>query len=442
MKKLISTLMLTTLTACTSNTALDTPAPVVSATNAPTNIIMVVGDGMGPAYTAAYRYFNDNPNTPEIEATVFDDILVGRASTYPARVSGYVTDSAASGTALATGHKSYNGAIGVDANKVAVQSVLEHAKSIGKATGLVVTSQINHATPASYAAHAESRRQYDIIADQYFDNKIGQQHTVDVMLGGGWSYFIRDDRDLTKEFQHDGYQYINDYAQLGSITSDKVLGLFADTGLPWALDDKQPQRLKHMTIAAIERLDNNDNGFFMLIEGSQVDWAGHSNDIASAMAEMDDLAHTLSWLKTYVAEHPDTLVIITADHSTGGFTIAANGEYAWRPQFIKSLSASPQAIAKQQISDGFDSALMSQQLGFELDKSETSLLKAAHQTSNKALYKALKKVIDVRTNTGWTTGGHTGVDVPVFAFGQGSELFSGQIDNTDIAKRIFKLLGK
>lgn len=444
MKKLLPALMLTTLTACVSNSPQDTKSPAQQSpvANAPKNIIMIVGDGMGPAYTAAYRYFRDNPQTPEIEATVFDDILVGRSSTYPARVSGYVTDSAASGTALATGHKSYNGAIGVDVNKAPVQSVLQYAKSIGKATGLVVTSQINHATPASYVAHAESRRQYDLIADQYFDNRIGQEHTVDVMLGGGWSYFIRDDRDITKEFQRDGYQYINDYAQLGSINNDKVLGLFADKGLPWALDDKQPQRLKAMTIAAIDRLDNNENGFFMLVEGSQVDWGGHSNDIAAAMTEMDDLAYTVQWLKEYVAKHPDTLVVMTADHSTGGFTIAANGEYAWRPEFIKNLTASPQAIARKQMKNGLNVSLINQQLGFELNKEEIDKLAIAHKEGKKALYVALNKIIDVRTNTGWTTGGHTGIDVPVFAFGQSSEIFAGQIDNTDIAKRIFKLLGK
>jgi len=443
MKKIIPVLMLTTLGACTANdqpsTSTPQPTPSVSA---PKNIIMIVGDGMGPAYTAAYRYFKDNPQTPAIETTPFDDILVGRASTYPARVSGYVTDSAASGTALATGHKSYNGAIGVDVNKAPVQSVLEYAKSIGKATGLVVTSQINHATPASYAAHVPSRKQYNLIADQYIDNRIDGKHSVDIMLGGGWKYFIREDRDITKEFQQQGYQYLNNYAQLSSINSDQVLGLFANDGLPWALDDKQPQRLKTMAMAAIDRLDNNDNGFFMLIEGSQIDWAGHSNDIAAAMAEMDDLAYTVTWLKDYVAKHPDTLVVMTADHSTGGFTIAANGEYAWRPEFIQQLTASPRAIATAQAKNGFDATIMTKQLGFELTEEEIATLTTAHQQSVKALYGALKKVIDVRTNTGWTTGGHTGVDVPVFAFGHSKQLFSGQIDNTDIAKTIFKLLGK
>lgn len=442
MKKLIPVLMLSTVAACTTNDAPQATVKEQVIPASPKNIIMVVGDGMGPAYTSAYRYFKDNPQTPDIETTVFDDILVGRASTYPARVSGFVTDSAASGTALATGHKSYNGAIGIDVDKKPVQTVLEYAKSIGKSTGLVVTSQINHATPASYAAHAESRREYNLIADQYFDNRVNGQHTVDVMLGGGWKYFIREDRDITKEFQQDGYQYINDYAQLNSINNDQVLGLFADDGLPWALDDKQPHRLVSMTKAAVDRLDNNEKGFFMLVEGSQVDWAGHRNDISSAMAEMDDLAQTITWLKSYVAANPDTLVVITADHSTGGFTIAANGEYAWRPDVLKNISASSQQISGEQIKNGFTPKDISKQLGFELTAEEVAALKTAHKAGEEPMYKALNKVIDVRTNTGWTTGGHTGVDVPVFAFGQSHQKFSGQLDNTNIAEKIFSLLGK
>lgn len=417
-------------------------ATAIRAQTTPQNIIMIVGDGMGPAYTSAYRYFSDNPATPQIEQTVFDRLLVGRTTTYPAPVSGYITDSAAAATALATGHKTYNGAIGVDANKKPVQSVLEYAKSIGKSTGLVVTSQINHATPASYASHVESRKMYNEIADQYFDRRINGKFIVDVMLGGGWHYFIRANRDLTKEFSSANYQYIDNYHQLSQINNDRVLGLFADKGLPWALDDKQPQRLKIMTMAAIDRLDNNDQGFFLLIEASQIDWAGHSNDIAAAMAEMADLSSTVTWLESYVAQHPNTLVVMTADHSTGGFTIGANDKYEWAPQFIKNLTASPRAIAKAQANTDFDSDKISQQLGFVLTTDEITALRQAHGDNNQALYVALKHLIDIRTNTGWTTGGHTGVDVPVFAFGAAKDQFKGQIDLTDIAHTMFKLLGK
>lgn len=436
MNKMISHLALAV------TTLLVTSCVVAHEPTTPKNIIMIVGDGMGPAYTSAYRYFSDNPETAEIEQTVFDRMLVGSASTYPAPRSGYVTDSAAAATALATGHKTYNGAIGVDATKKPTQSVLEYAKSIGKSTALIVTSQINHATPASYASHVESRKMLNNIADQYFDNKINSQFTVDIMLGGGWKYFIRQDRDLTKEFVAAGYQYVDNYNQLSKVTNDRVLGLFANVGLPWALDDQQPQRLKTMTTAAIDRLDNNEKGFFALIEASQVDWAGHSNDIAAAMAEMADLSATVTWLESYVEHHPETLVVMTADHSTGGLTIGANGTYRWLPKFIKNLQASPQAIASSQLKNGFDGALIGKQLGFKPKKDELKALALAHEQGEEQLFIAIKHLIDLRTNTGWTTSGHTGIDVPVFAFGAAKEQFKGQIDNTDIAKIIFELLGK
>lgn len=147
--------------------------------------------------------------------------MIGRASTYPAHVSHFVTDSAAAGTALATGHKTYNGAIGVDKDKKVVKSVLEFAKSKGKSTGVVVTSQINHATPASYIAHVESREMYNKIANSYFDHKITGQFKVDIMLGGGWKYFIREDSNLKNEFMKAGYQYINNYDQLSKIKSNE-----------------------------------------------------------------------------------------------------------------------------------------------------------------------------------------------------------------------------
>jgi alkaline phosphatase len=435
----------------------------VMPTNLPKNIIMVIGDGMGPAYTSAYRYFSDNPKTTAVEETVFYRHLKGLSSTYPASVSGVVTDSAASATALSTGVKSYNGAIGVDVNKKEIQTVLEWAKLQGKKTGVVVTSQINHATPASYLAHNESRRNYNEIADSYIDNGI----KADLYLGGGWKYFIREDRNLVDEFKQSGFHYVDNYQDLNSFPKDKpVLGLFADVGLPWALDDTNKHRLSTMAKAGIHHLidlqetdDLADNGFFMLIEGSQVDWAAHGNDISDAMAEMDDLAKTIEYLEHFVEHHPDTLVVVTADHSTGGFTIAANGKYEWNAETLRTMKHSVNYIAKQLTTNEINAKITTELFNFELSEEELSLLhdsknnatieKTANMYQSKttpaselALIKSVKKVMDMRSNSGWTTGGHTAIDVPVFSFGQHSELFKGLQDNTDIAKKIFMLLGK
>ena len=438
------------------------------------NIIMVIADGMGPAYTSAYRYYRDDPKTPDIEKTVFDRHLIGSASTYPAPISGYITDSAAAATSMASGIKTYNGAIGVDVNKQPVQSVLSWARSQGKKTGVVVTSQINHATPAAYLTHNESRKNYNEIADSYLDNSVKS----DVFLGGGWQYFIRKDRNLVNDFKAKSFHYLDTYEQLSSIPKGKrVLGLFDKKGLPWALDDINRHRLTLMTQAALPQLEN-DKGYFLLIEASQIDWAGHGRDIASAMAEIDDLAHTLRFLEAYVAKHPNTLVVVTADHSTGGLSIGnktaasdknIKSNYLWQPEILRTMKHSAEYIAKQLSNSALSSTLANDLFNFELNHAELATLNAAKAGSSEQIAEYMrfskaqkkgkwppqkhslllvevKKIIDQRTNTGWgTTSGsasHTGVDVPVFAFGSHQHEFSGAIDNTDIAKKIFTLLGK
>lgn len=432
----------------------------------PKNIIMVIADGMGPAYTSAFRYFKDDRATPIVEETIFDRHLVGRTSTYPASISGYVTDSAAAATALATGIKTYNKAISVDVNKQPVETVLEKAKKQGKKTGVVVTSRINHATPAAYLTHNESRKNYNEIADSYIDQGI----KADVYFGGGWANFIRSDRNLVAEFKQAGFQYINSYRGLDSLDPTKpVIGLFNDYSLGWAIDDVNQHRLTSMVQSAIKQL-SNDNGFFMLVEASLIDWAGHDNDIAVAMHEIQDLATAMLFLESYVNQHPDTLVILTADHSTGGLTIGAEKDYRWQPEMLVNLPHSPQAIAKKlQASERVDIELANKLMNIKLTENEFQqlnevpkyyqkayqsyvLLSDEEKSRLKKQYKgvtlekfyraAIMKIIDKRTNTGWTTEGHTAIDVPVFAFGPQSELFRGQLDNTDIAKKILTLLGK
>jgi alkaline phosphatase len=459
MKKLLSVISITlALSAC--KTVESTAAVNAVTKNAPKNIIMVIADGMGPAYTSSYRYFNDNPATDNIEETVFDRLLIGSASTYPASVSGFVTDSAAGATALASGTKTYNGAIGLDVNKNRVESVLEFAKKQGKRTGIVVTSQINHATPASYLSHNESRNNYNAIADSYIDNGI----KADVYFGGGWQYFIRKDRNLVSEFKASGFQYIDNYRELANLKKNvPVIGLFEDVGLPWAIDDTNPYRLSTMTKAAIKQLENS-KGYFMLIEASQIDWAGHSNDITAAMAEMTDLAVTMEYLEEYVSEHPDTLVILTADHSTGGLTVGANGKYEWDPKVLRSMTQSPRVIAQQLSTTKITQQQVSTLLNFSITNAEVQQIEVAKKDAVEKLANyqklssneksknnkpnvsamistAIKRIIDIRTNTGWTSGGHTAVDVPVHAMGLNKEIFAGKIDNTDVAKHIFTLLG-
>jgi alkaline phosphatase len=405
------------------------------AQTAPKNVIYMIGDGMGPAFTTAYRYYKDDPTTKEIETTVFDTILKGMAHTYPDDHT-YVTDSAAGATALSSGHKSYNGAIAVDTAKKPVKTMLEIAKEQGMTTALVATSQINHATPASFAAHNESRRNYDDIANDYIDNKIAGKLPVDLMLGGGTEYFIRDDRNLVDEFKQAGYQYGDDIQNLGQITQVPAIGLYAPKGLPFALDEN-PTRLKQLTSKAFDLLDGQNNkGFFVMIEGSQIDWCGHANDIACAMAEMDDFAKSIETAKAYVDKNPDTILVITADHSTGGLTIGAHGQYKWETDIIKGVKATAGTLTNLLMESDNLKKVWQENTSIEFTAENEIKLKQAKAMGEKPLNLAVKSIINDLSFTGWTTGGHTASDVQVFAYGKNSDDFVGSQNNTDIAKKL------
>jgi len=413
----------------------------VYAEQTPKNIIYMIGDGMGPAYTTAYRYYKDDPTTKEIEKTVFDSILTGMAHTYPDDHT-YVTDSAASATALSSGHKSYNGAIAVDTNKKPVKTMLEIAKEKGMITALVATSQINHATPASFAAHNESRRNYDEIANDYIDNKIAGKLPVDLMLGGGTDFFIREDRDLVAEFKAAGYQYSDNFNELANIKQIPAIGLYAPSGMPFALDEN-PTRLAKMTNKALNLLDNTkSDGFFVMIEGSQIDWCGHANDIACAMAEMDDFAKSIELAKAYIDKNPNTLLVVTADHSTGGLTIGAHGQYKWETDVIKGVKATSGKLTKLLLNASNLQPVWEEHTGIAFTPENKVKLEQAKKMGVKPLNLAIKDIISKASFTGWTTGGHTAVDVQIFAYGKGANDFVGSMNNTDIADKLIGYINK
>ena len=427
MKKQLSVLALM----CTASGAM--------AETAPKNVIYMIGDGMGPAYTTAYRYFKDDPTTKSVEQTVFDTMLTGMARTYPDDHT-VVTDSAASATALSSGHKSYNGAIAVDTDKKPLKTMLEIAKQRGMTTALLATSQINHATPASFAAHNESRNNYDEIANDYIDNKIAGKLPVDLMLGGGTKYFIRDDRNLVDEFKAAGYQYGDDIQNLNQITQLPAIGLYAAKGLPFALDEN-PTRLTKLTSKALDLLDNqNKDGFFVMIEGSQIDWCGHANDIACAMAEMDDFASAIEKAKAYIDKNKDTLLVITADHSTGGLTLGAHGQYKWEADVVHGVKATAGTITQHLLESDDLKSVWNKYTSIAFTPENKIKLEQAKSMGHKALNLAVKSIISDTSFTGWTTGGHTAVDVQVFAYGKGSEQFVGSQNNTDIADKLIHFI--
>ncbi|MBR9728336.1 alkaline phosphatase [Shewanella intestini] len=399
----------------------------------PKNIVVMIGDGMGPAYTTAYRYYKDNPETQEIEQTVFDRLLVGMSSTNPAPSSGFITDSAASATALATGYKTYNGAISVDEQKQPLPTLFELAKQRGMATGIAVTSQVNHATPAAFLVHNESRKNYVDIAEDYL------QTDADVILGGGQQYFSA---KLLEKFIAKGYQHISEFRQLADVTQPKVLGLFAPVQMPWAIDKPNAHQLRTMTQKSLELLSQHQQGFVLLVEGSLIDWAGHSNDIASAMHEMDEFAASIEVVEQYVRTHKDTLLVVTADHNTGGLSVGANGEYAWNPAFLQHVSASPWLLAKQAFNNEQWQQPLQSALQVKLTDTQWQQLTQARSQDETTLVTAIIDVINQHSNTGWTGLGHTASDVQVFATGPGANLFIGHQDNTDIANNLISLLPK
>ncbi|AQQ55515.1 alkaline phosphatase (plasmid) [Planococcus lenghuensis] len=407
------------------------------------NVIFLIGDGMGPAYNTAYRAFKDNPATPYMEKTAFDKYLVGMQQTYSWDPEQSVTDSAAAATSLAAGIKTYNGAIAVDMEQNAVKTVLEAAKEDGKATGLVATSQINHATPASFGAHDESRHNYNDIADDYFDDLVNGEHKVDVLLGGGTAYFDRADRNLASEFDEDGYGVVLTKNELLNDENDQILGLFAPKGLDKAIDrSEETPSLSDMTDEALERLSKDQDGFFLMVEGSQIDWAGHDNDIVAAMSEMEDFEQAFERAIAFAEQDPHTLVITTADHSTGGFTLGRDGEYKWDPASLKAADRTPDFMAAL-IADGNPvEEVLAEYIDLELTAEEVQTVKDAAATNDvRKIDNAIEHIFDIRSGTGWTTGGHTGVDVNVYAYGPQAAKFIGLHDNHILGQKVMDVLG-
>jgi len=453
-KKIVSLTLILLLTACqTLNIEKDTQK------SNPKNVILFIGDGMGPAFVKAYRMYRDNSNTPAVETILFDEMLVGSLRTDPLgdlklpsneterfdHSSGSVTDSAASATAFATGRKTLNGYISLDEDKKSMPTVLEKAKQVGMSTGLVATSQLSHATPAAFASHQESRSNHIDIVDQYIDNRFQGMPYVDVMLGGGKEFFVRKDRNVVEEFASLDYQIITSKKELEAANQPRLLGLFADSGFKKMIDrDADTPSLADMTRVAIRTLSKNENGFFLMVEGSQIDWAGHVNDIVGAMSEMTDFDAAVLEGINFAKSAGQTQIIVTADHSTGGLSIGSkvNGKshYQWKSEVIRAFSKTPEEIVKRAIKSGDLLAEIKKISGLILTEEEINQLKPQDLSDSRKTTQRLMRIIDQRSYTGWTTNGHTGTDVNLYAYGSASNELIGHWDNTKLAEFMFKLI--
>jgi alkaline phosphatase len=278
------------------------------AQKSPKNIILLIGDGMG--VSQIYAGLTANKGQLELERCTFIGFHKNQAS------DNYITDSAAGATAFATGKQTYNGAIGLDSLQMPSVSLLELAELKGLATGLVTTCDITDATPSSFIAHQKNRSMHEEIAKDFL------QTDVDVVIGGGSKYFSKrsDQINLFDSFQKKGYQVLSTIDQLEKIKGGKVIDLYADEN-PIKMSEGRGDALLKSTKKAIEIVNQNPKGFFLMIEGSQIDWGGHANDTEYVVNEMLDFNKTIGYALDFAEKNKETLVIITADHETGGMAL-------------------------------------------------------------------------------------------------------------------------
>jgi len=339
--------------------------------NAPIkNVIFIIGDGTGLVQLTSGQY-----NLVGAEGLLHVQTMpvTGIVKTYSS--NSLITDSASGATAYSCGAKTDNGMIGQLPDGTNCKTILELAEEKGLSTGLVSTSGVTHATPASYAAHVPSRNMYAEIANQYLISG------MEVILGGGTEYFLpssesdsrrEDDRNLIEEFKSSGYEYVDSITSLKRSESEMLLGLFSPSGMP---SEERTPSLADMSSKAIDILSKNDDGFFLMIEGSQIDWGGHGNDTPYVLREVEDFDNAIKAVLDFAKNDGETLVIVTADHETGG--MALNSPYGSK------------------------------------DKIEIA----------------------------WTTDGHTGVPVPLMAYGPHAIEFTGWWENTQIGQKVAELLG-
>ena len=409
------------------------------------NVILFISDGAGPAvFTMARDYQRDYLRAGERLA--LDQILVGAVRTYSA--DSRTTDSAAGATAFSTGHKTYNGAVAVDADRRPRPTVLEAAEARGMATGLVATSSVTHATPAAFSAHVPDRgMQLEIAAQQ-----MGKG--IDVIFGGGRRYYTpaeqdgarEDGRDLLAEMKDAGYTVALSRADFAKVEQTPAVALFAADHMAYEIDRDtlaQPS-LAEMTWKAIDLLSSNPEGFLLVVEGSRIDHAAHGNDVAGTLHDALAYDRAVRVALDFARADRETLVISVSDHETGGLSLgrADGANYAWQPEVVARVSASAGRIQSAlRRGDRAPEAVLADYTGItDLSAEEADRLNRAVGGEGR-LDQVLSDLIGRRASIGWTTGGHSAVDVNLYAFGPGSERLRGNHENTVVARVVTEVLG-
>lgn len=415
------------------------------------NVIVLVMDGVSSTTTTLARWYKGEP-------LAMDEILTGGVRTYSAESA--ITDSAPAGTALATGNKSNDKFVGVLPEKVnspgvdpsladnpykPVANVLEGAKLSGKATGIISTSEIQHATPAAFSSHAAHRSDYDNIAEQQV------YQDMDVVLGGGKKSLLAENRkdgeNLVEVIEDNGYDLVETRDELLNSKSSKLWGSFAPSALAYDLDRAQTNpnepTLAEMTNKAISTLSKDKEGFFLFVEGSKPDWAAHANDPIGMISDTLAFDAAVKEALDFAKKDKNTMVIAVSDHGNSGISIGnqnTNGSYPSTPvsAYIDPLKKAEMTLegALKQLKPDNSNVLEVAAL-YGIDNPTQEETKAIQESTD--LGKTLVQLLANRANLGFTTGGHTGEDLFLYSYGPGKPV--GLVENTDIAHTVAKTLG-
>jgi len=508
---IISTVFITK--AAVGNNASSSSCSTQSGT--PKNLIIIIGDGMGQSYNAAYRKYKN------VTTTTLDHHFKGRYSNNPTNAHG-VSDSAAGATCFASRVVTHNGFIGVDGSGNPKGSILAAAKRQGKGTGIVVTKSVTDATPAAFSAHSLYRNWHQLIAEEQASRQIDGVPMLDVLLGGGRMHFeaigVFDNDTLQDEYgwstvTSNGSEFI---ANLDDVDTSimPLMGLFADDSMPYHVDrlngwieindtvdgvDEYPS-LVQMTKKTISLLSTKyeQEGFALLVEGSQVDLCGHDNDVVCMLWEMEEFMDTVDYALEWAQYDEETLVVILSDHETGGLTIGRDGSYKtsefvnylngkgarnydipeawysfdnaygidppadesgvrhygsylWFPETIKGSKHSARWFQERMRQDDAYStvdelyeAVETYYLGgggrLKLTELEKEFLAENWNRTGDSPQKAIAMLMNARTLTGWTTHSHTGADIAVHAYGPGQDQFVGHWQNYEIGELMSRIL--
>lgn len=441
-------------------------------------VFYFIGDGMGVNQVNGTEMYCAELQNGRIgvEPLLFTQFPVATmATTFSATNS--VTDSAAGGTALATGKKTYNSAISIGQDKNPIETIAEKAKRAGKKVGVTTSVSIDHATPASFYAHQPDRNMYYEIAQDL------PKANFDFYAGSGFlkpttTFDKKQAPNIFPMFEEAGYTIArghNDYKAKASKATKMILiqEEGKDSGsLPYAIDRSEKDlTLAQITESAIDFLTKGNNkGFFLMVEGGKIDWACHANDAATAFNEVKDMDAAIKIAYEFYKKHPkETLIVVTADHETGGIALGT-GKYQLNLQALQHQQNSVDNLSNQmsdlrkkkenKVSWEEMKTLLAEQMGFwkQLpitweqekklrDEFEKSFVKnkvsfsESMYSKSEPLAALAKEIINEMAMLGWASGGHSAGYVPVFAIGAGAQLFGAKIDNTEIPQRIVKAAG-